>query len=148
MGGRARTSRSLSAAGFRELREEHRGRTLCPAAHLHRSIPAQNLPLPAAGERGRRLPRCRALPLPAPPACSGRRCPQARSGQKGSVLPRASPAAPRSWGAVWRPGGGAAGSVPSAGSWSHEPLPAALQEAAGPGDPLLLPVCHRDSLPR
>lgn len=44
--------------------------------------------------------------------------------------------------------GGATGSLPSAVSWSHEPLPAALQEAAGPGDPLLLPVCHRDPLPR
>lgn len=69
-------------------------------------------------------------------------------GKEGSVPPRASPAARRSWGAVCRPGAGATGSLPSAVSWSHEPLPAALQEAAGPGDPLLLPVCHRDPLPR
>lgn len=45
-------------------------------------------------------------------------------------------------------GGVEAGSLPSAASWSHEPVPAALQEAAGPGDPLLLPVRHRDPLPR
>ncbi|XP_039240985.1 Kv channel-interacting protein 2 isoform X1 [Pipra filicauda] len=145
----ARAPRSLSAVSFREPepQEGHRRQPLCPAVPLNQSIPAQKLPLPAAGFRGRRLPRCRALSLPAPPGCTGRPCPRARSGQEGSVLPRASPAARRSRGAVWRPGRGAAGSLPSAGSWSHEPLPAALQEAAGPGDPLLLSVCHRHSLP-
>ncbi|XP_036241390.1 Kv channel-interacting protein 2 isoform X1 [Molothrus ater] len=70
-GGRTGTSRSLSPAGFRQLqpRERHRGPTPCPAALLHRSIPAQNFPLPAAGSGagGAALP---GLPLPAPPARS------------------------------------------------------------------------------
>lgn len=49
--GGARTSRSLSAVGFGEPepRDGHRRRTLCPTAHPHRSIPAQNFPLLAAG---------------------------------------------------------------------------------------------------
>jgi len=120
------------------------------AAGLHRSIPAENFPagcLPCrlgAGAGG-----CRALPVPAPPGWTCRRCPRARLGH-GRLCP---PPGHRgllggAGGLFGGPEGVRPGALPSAASWSHEPLPAALQEAAGPGDPLLLPVCHRDPHPR
>lgn len=87
-GGRTGTSRSLSPTGLCEPqhREGHRRPTPCPAALLHRSNPAQNFPQPAAGSGagGAALP---GLPLPAPPARRGRRCPQAPPGRTARCCP-------------------------------------------------------------
>lgn len=106
--------------------------------HPSRKLPSR---LPAAWERG--------LAAAALPGAAGALSTRLDLPPMPAGLPRARKA-------VSSPGrpccsaelGAAAGSLLSAGSWSHEPLPAALQEAAGPGDPLLLPVCHRDPLPR